>query len=118
MAERAGIDDLRWHEDAEPRACCRLKRLELLDAAHIIGDSEPEGIPAVRNGLMQVALCRIQFVSFRHPSRLLYRGEEGCVARKGWADAHPWTARVEQSEDHFADSCKIVAGSNFVGTAV
>ena len=76
VVEGAVIDDSRWHEDAEPRrayitgtarqrlhqrgfcervlpayreqcACCRLKRLELLDAAHIIADSKPEGMPAV-----------------------------------------------------------------------
>src|ERR1051326_1586811 len=30
---------------------CRLKHPELLDAAHIIADSEPEGIPSVQNGI-------------------------------------------------------------------
>jgi putative restriction endonuclease len=45
----------------EQCACCRLKRVELLDAAHIIGDSEPEGIPAVRNG---IALCKLHHAAF------------------------------------------------------
>ena len=35
-------------------APCRLKHLELLDAAHIIPDGEPDGDPIVNNG---VALC-------------------------------------------------------------
>jgi putative restriction endonuclease len=33
----------------------------LLDAAHIIGDSEPEGIPAVRSG---IALCKLHHAAF------------------------------------------------------
>ena len=47
-----------YHEQC---ACCRLKRVELLDAAHIIGDSDPEGIPAVRNG---IALCKLHHAAF------------------------------------------------------
>lgn len=42
-------------------ALCRLKHEELLDAAHIIPDSEPEGEPVVRNGL---ALCRLHHTAF------------------------------------------------------
>ena len=45
----------------EQCACCRLKRIELLDAAHIIPDSDPEGIPAVRNG---IALCKLHHAAF------------------------------------------------------
>lgn len=42
-------------------ALCRLKHDELLDAAHIIPDTEPEGEPVVSNGL---ALCRLHHVTF------------------------------------------------------
>lgn len=42
-------------------ALCRLRHDELLDAAHIIPDSEPEGVPEVRNGL---ALCRLHHAAF------------------------------------------------------
>ena len=42
-------------------AFCRLRHTELLDAAHIIPDSEPEGEPVVRNGL---ALCRLHHAAF------------------------------------------------------
>jgi putative restriction endonuclease len=42
-------------------ALCRLKHDELLDAAHIVPDTEPEGEPVVRNGL---ALCRLHHVAF------------------------------------------------------
>jgi putative restriction endonuclease len=42
-------------------ALCRLKHDELLDAAHIIPDTEPEGEPIVSNGL---ALCRLHHTAF------------------------------------------------------
>ena len=40
---------------------CRLKRRELLDAAHIIPDDLPEGLPVVENGL---ALCKLHHAAF------------------------------------------------------
>jgi putative restriction endonuclease len=40
---------------------CRLRHEELLDAAHIIPDSDPEGEPVVSNGL---ALCRLHHSAF------------------------------------------------------
>ncbi len=42
-------------------AFCRLRHLELLDAAHIIPDSEPGGDPIVTNGL---ALCKLHHAAF------------------------------------------------------
>jgi len=42
-------------------AVCRLKHTELLDAAHIIPDSDPRGEPIVTNGL---ALCKIHHAAF------------------------------------------------------
>jgi len=42
-------------------ALCRLRHDELLDAAHIIPDTEPEGEPIVSNGL---ALCRLHHTAF------------------------------------------------------
>jgi putative restriction endonuclease len=42
-------------------AICRLKEKRLLDAAHIIGDSLPKGLPAVSNGL---SLCTIHHRAF------------------------------------------------------
>ena len=49
--------------DAYRRQCafCRLRHEELLDAAHIIPDSEPEGEPIVSNG---VALCNLHHAAF------------------------------------------------------
>jgi len=40
---------------------CRLKHIELLDAAHIIPDSEEHGQPIVQNGL---SLCKIHHAAF------------------------------------------------------
>ena len=42
-------------------AFCRLKHIELLDAAHIIPDSDPRGEPIVSNG---IALCRLHHAAF------------------------------------------------------
>ena len=42
-------------------AFCRLGHSELLDAAHIIPDSEPEGEPVVSNGM---SLCRLHHAAF------------------------------------------------------
>lgn len=42
-------------------AVCRLKRDELLEAAHIVPDADPLGAPVVPNG---VALCRLHHAAF------------------------------------------------------
>lgn len=42
-------------------AVCRLRHEELLDAAHIVPDAEPRGVPTVDNGL---ALCKLHHAAF------------------------------------------------------
>ena len=42
-------------------AFCRLRHSELLDAAHIIPDSEPQGEPVISNG---ISLCRLHHAAF------------------------------------------------------
>ena len=42
-------------------AMCHLKHRELLDAAHIIADADPNGLPRVSNGL---SLCKIHHAAF------------------------------------------------------
>jgi putative restriction endonuclease len=42
-------------------ALCKLRHKELLDAAHIVADSEPDGEPVVSNGL---ALCKLHHAAF------------------------------------------------------
>ncbi len=45
-------------------AICRLKHTELLEAAHILPDSDPRGEPVVSNG---IALCKLHHAAFdRH----------------------------------------------------
>ena len=44
-------------------ALCKLKHIELLDAAHIIGDREEHGDPIVQNGL---SLCKIHHAAYDH----------------------------------------------------
>lgn len=49
--------------EAYRRQCafCRFRHQEMLDAAHIVPDSQPEGEPVVRNGL---ALCTLHHAAF------------------------------------------------------
>jgi len=42
-------------------AVCRLRHAELLDAAHILSDSDPRSLPVVDNGM---ALCKIHHAAF------------------------------------------------------
>lgn len=49
------------HAYQEQCACCRLRHLELLDAAHIVPDPEPEGDPVVSNG---ISLCKLHHAAF------------------------------------------------------
>ena len=42
-------------------AFCRLKHQELLDAAHILPDSDPDGLPVISNG---ISLCKIHHAAF------------------------------------------------------
>jgi putative restriction endonuclease len=44
-------------------AVCRLKEVRLLDAAHIVRDIDPHGLPSVSNGL---ALCSIHHRAYDH----------------------------------------------------
>ena len=49
------------HAYREQCAFCRLRHLELLDAAHIIPDTEPEGESTVNNG---ISLCKLHHAAF------------------------------------------------------
>ena len=45
----------------ETCAVCRLRHIELLDAAHILSDTDPRGEPIVPNG---IALCKLHHAAF------------------------------------------------------
>lgn len=49
------------HAYREQCSLCQLRHRELLDAAHIVADSEDEGEPVVSNGL---ALCKLHHAAF------------------------------------------------------
>ena len=49
-------------------AFCRLRHHELLDAAHIIPDTEPGGDPVVQNG---ICLCRLHHAAFTFWRKLM-----------------------------------------------
>lgn len=58
---QSGFRERVLHAYREQCSFCKLKHLELLDAAHIIPDSEPEGKPIVQNG---IALCKLHHAAF------------------------------------------------------
>ena len=70
----------------------RLRHQELLEAAHIVADRDPEGEPKVRNGL---ALCKLHHAAFDchiigvNPD---YRVEDRRIRSSSRADvrAGPW----------------------------
>jgi putative restriction endonuclease len=45
----------------EQCALCRLRHIELLEAAHIIPDADPEGEPIINNG---ISLCKLHHAAF------------------------------------------------------
>jgi len=56
-----GFRERALHAYRQQCACCRLRHQELLDAAHIIPDIDPAGVPEVRNG---IALCKLHHAAF------------------------------------------------------
>jgi putative restriction endonuclease len=110
---------------AYSKACtiCRLRHMELLDAAHILGDRHPRGEPVVQNGL---ALCKIHHAAFdsnilgirpdhvveirndildehdgpmlRHGLQDLHGGRISLPRRRG---DHPDRARLEERYEEF-----------------
>ena len=78
-------------------AICRLKHVELLDAAHIIADSDAEGSAHVTNGM---ALCKIHHAAYDrnllgvsadyvvHINRALLDEVDGPMLRHGLQDMH------------------------------
>lgn len=78
-------------------AFCRLRHEELLDAAHIIPDTDPEGQPVVANGL---ALCKLHHAAFDRNfigvrpdyvievSRSILLEEDGPMLRHGLQGLH------------------------------
>jgi putative restriction endonuclease len=78
-------------------ALCRLRHRELLDAAHIIPDTEPDGDPVVKNG---IALCKLHhaavdkfFIGIRPDGVIIVRKDvlmesDGPMLRHGLQSLH------------------------------
>jgi putative restriction endonuclease len=78
-------------------AICRLRHVQLLDAAHILADSHPRGHPVVPNGL---ALCKIHHAAYDanivgirtdlvvEVSEKVLREVDGPMLRYGLQEAH------------------------------
>ena len=90
-------------------AACHLRHDELLDAAHIIPDADPEGEPIISNGL---ALCRLHHAAFDRffiglrPDYViqvrpdLLEEEDGPTLRHAIQDLHGQAIRVPHREGH------------------
>jgi putative restriction endonuclease len=88
---------------------CRLRHSALLDAAHIVPDTEPMGEPTVRNGL---ALCKIHhaaydkmFIGIRPDHIVVIRRDvleesDGPMLQHGLKDMHGLKIHVPRSPGH------------------
>ncbi len=113
-------------------AICRIRHRTLLDAAHIIPDSRPEGDPVVPNG---IALCKIHhraydanYIGIRPDGQVRVRADildehDGPMLRHGFQEMHgvqmltprreeqrPDPLRLEERFAEFLDASQ--AGSN------
>jgi len=89
-------------------AICRLRHLELLDAAHILPDHDPRGEPIVPNGL---GLCKIHHSAFDSyiigidpDARVHVRDDilseiDGPMLRYGLQEAHGTTLLLPRRTD-------------------
>ena len=97
---------------------CRLRHRELLDAAHIIADSDPTGEPLVSNGL---ALCKLHhaafdqhFLAIRPDYRVEVRQdvleeEDGPMLRHGLQGMHKQKIWVPRTPDLRPDPQRLAA---------
>ncbi len=100
------------HAYREQCAFCRIRHLELLDAAHIIPDGEPGGEPIVNNG---ISLCKLHHAAF---DRLLLgirpdyvievredilKEKDGPMLQHGIQGLHKKTIMLPQSKEHRPD---------------
>jgi putative restriction endonuclease len=97
-------------------AICRLRERELVQAAHIVPDPEPEGIAAVINGL---ALCAIHHLAFDrnllgidpdcviHIATRLLNQEDGPMLRTGLQGFHAATIALPRRPDERPDPVRL-----------
>jgi putative restriction endonuclease len=89
-------------------ALCRLKHRELLDAAHIIPDSQPEGEPVVNNGIARCKLHHAAFDKFFlgirfdyiiHVRKDILKEKDGPMLRHGLQGLHNQKLLLPQKKD-------------------
>lgn len=102
----------------EQCACCRLRHLELLDAAHIVPDSEPDGKPIVTNG---ISLCKLHHSAFDsnilgiRPDYVIeikknvLEEEDGPVLQYGLQKLHQTTLILPRSNSLYPDPSRLEA---------
>jgi putative restriction endonuclease len=97
--------------DAYSNRCtiCRLRHLELLDAAHILPDSDPRGEPSITNGL---GLCKIHHSAFDahilgidpdarvHVRLDILEEKDGPMLRHGIQEVHGTQLVLPRRKDH------------------
>jgi len=93
-------------------ALCRLRHQELLDAAHIIPDSDPAGEPSITNG---IALCKLHHAAFDsfiigvapdysvHVRRDVLEESDGPVLRYGLQQMHGGVLTLPQARNNWPD---------------
>jgi putative restriction endonuclease len=91
---------------------CRLRHEELLDAAHIIPDSSPEGEPSITNG---IALCKLHHAAFDsfiigvapdyivHVRRDVLDETDGPILRYGLQQLHGSRLILPRANDQWPD---------------
>ena len=97
-------------------AMCRLRHAELLDAAHILPDGHPNGLPVVPNGL---ALCKIHhaaydanIVGIRPDLRVVVKHKvlaevDGPMLRHGLQEMHDRSIVVPRARDAQPDKTRL-----------
>jgi putative restriction endonuclease len=97
-------------------AICTLRERELVQAAHIVPDTEPEGIAAVVNGL---ALCAIHHLAFDrnllgidpdgvvHIAGRLLREIDGPMLRSGLQGFHGTSITLPRRAEERPDSARL-----------
>jgi putative restriction endonuclease len=91
-------------------AFCRLKHQELLDAAHIIPDSAPEGEPVITNG---ISLCKLHHAAYDsfilgvtpdyviHVREDILEEEDGPVLQHGLKGLHNTKLILPRQKNHY-----------------
>ncbi|MCX8013693.1 MAG: HNH endonuclease [Rectinema sp.] len=114
------------HAYHEQCAMCRLAHPELLDAAHIIPDSEEEGLPLISNGL---SLCKIHHAAFDkniigvdpdyriHLREDILHEHDGPMLRYGLQELNHARIRLPSRQEHYPDRERLEARFRIFQTA-